>query len=92
MIIEKNYISEFLNNWEITEVENKSFNLFLKHHDFYKLEEDEKRNYFCQKLADKVAEFGKLGFYYLFHEFLVVWILLNVFWLSNHGFIISSIY
>ena len=51
------------------------------------VEEDEQKITFGQKLADKVAEFGgSWGFIIFFMSFLVVWILLNVFWLSNHGF------
>ena len=51
------------------------------------VEEDEKEITFGQKLADKVAEFGgRWGFIIFFMTFLVAWISLNVFWLSNHGF------
>ena len=51
------------------------------------VEEDEQEITFVQKLADKVAEFGgSWGFIIFFMSFLVVWIFLNVFWLSHHGF------
>ena len=51
------------------------------------VEEDEQEITFGQKLADKVAEFGgSWGFIIFFMTFLVAWILLNVFWLSHHGF------
>ena len=56
------------------------------------VEEDEK-NYFWSKLADKVAEFGgKLGFHHLFHDLFSHLDFTECFWLSNHGFWLLSFY
>lgn len=84
------YISEFLNNklGNLTEVEKQVIQSVSKNTMIStEVEEDEQKITFGQKLADKVAEFGgSWGFIIFFMTFLVVWILLNVFWLSNHGF------
>lgn len=84
------YISEFLNKklGNLTEVEKQVIQSVSKNTMISKeVEEDEKEITFGQKLADKVAEFGgSWGFIIFFMSFLIVWILLNVFWLSNHGF------
>lgn len=84
------YISEFLNKklGNLTEVEKQVIQSVSKNTMIStELEEDEQEITFGQKLADKVAEFGgSWGFIIFFMSFLVVWILLNVFWLSNHGF------
>ncbi len=84
------YISEFLNKklGNLTEVEKQVIQSVSKNTMIStEVEEDEKEITFGQKLADKVAEFGgSWGFIIFFMTFLVVWILLNVFWLSNHGF------
>lgn len=84
------YISEFLNKklGNLTEVEKQVIQSVSKNTMIStEVEEDEKEITFGQKLADKVAEFGgSWGFIIFFMSFLVVWILLNVFWLSNHGF------
>ena len=84
------YISEFLNKklGNLTEVEKQVIQSVSKNTMISTdVEEDEKEITFGQKLADKVAEFGgSWGFIIFFMSFLVVWILLNVFWLSNHGF------
>ena len=84
------YISEFLNKklGNLTEVEKQVIQSVSKNTIIStEVEEDEKEITFGQKLADKVAEFGgSWGFIIFFMSFLVVWILLNVFWLSNHGF------
>lgn len=84
------YISEFLNKklGNLTEVEKQVIQSVSKNTMIStEVEEDEQKTSFGQKLADKVAEFGgSWGFIIFFMSFLVVWILLNVFWLSNHGF------
>ena len=84
------YISEFLNKklGNLTEVEKQVIQSVSKNTMIStEVEEDEKEITFGQKLADKVAEFGgSWGFIIFFLSFLVGWILLNVFWLSNHGF------
>ena len=84
------YISEFLNKklGNLTEVEKQVIQSVSKNTMIStEVEEDEKEITFGQKLADKVAEFGgSWGFIIFFLSFLVAWILLNVFWLSNHGF------
>lgn len=84
------YISEFLNKklGNLTEVEKQVIQSVSKNTMIStEVEEDEKEITFGQKLADKVAEFGgSWGFIIFFMSFLVVWILLNVFWLFNHGF------
>ena len=84
------YISEFLNKklGNLTEVEKQVIQSVSKNTMIStEVEEDEQEITFGQKLADKVAEFGgSWGFIIFFMTFLVVWILLNVFWLSNHGF------
>jgi len=84
------YISEFLKKklGNLTEVEKQVIQSVSKNTMIStEVEEDEKEITFGQKLADKVAEFGgSWGFIIFFMSFLVVWILLNVFWLSNHGF------
>ena len=84
------YISEFLNKklGNLTEVEKQVIQSVSKNTMIStEVEEDEKEITFGQKLADKVAEFGgSWCFIIFFMSFLVVWILLNVFWLSNHGF------
>ncbi len=84
------YISEFLKKklGNLTEVEKQVIQSVSKNTMIStEVEEDEKEITFGQKLADKVAEFGgSWGFIIFFMTFLVVWILLNVFWLSNHGF------
>ena len=84
------YISEFLNKklGNLTEVEKQVIQSVSKNTMIStEVEEDEKEITFGQKLADKVAEFGgSWGFIIFFMTFLVVWILLNVFWLSHHGF------
>ena len=84
------YISEFLNKklGNLTEVEKQVIQSVSKNTMIStEVEEDEKEITFGQKLADKVAEFGgSWGFIIFFMTFLVAWILLNIFWLSNHGF------
>ena len=84
------YISEFLNKklGNLTEVEKQVIQSVSKNTMIStEVEEDEKEITFGQKLADKVAEFGgSWGFIIFFMSFLFVWILLNVFWLSHHGF------
>ena len=84
------YISEFLNKklGNLTEVEKQVIQSVSKNTMIStEVEEDEQEITFGQKLADKVAEFGgSWGFIIFFMSFLVVWILMNVFWLSNHGF------
>ena len=84
------YISEFLNKklGNLTEVEKQVIQSVSKNTMIStEVEEDEQEITFVQKLADKVAEFGgSWGFIIFFMTFLVAWILLNVFWLSNHGF------
>ncbi|WDT67269.1 DUF1003 domain-containing protein [Cloacibacterium sp. TD35] len=84
------YISEFLNKklGNLTEVERQVIQSVSKNTMIStEVEEDEQEITFGQKLADKVAEFGgSWGFIIFFMTFLVAWILLNVFWLSNHGF------
>ena len=84
------YISEFLNKklGNLTEVEKQVIQSVSKNTMIStEVEEDEQEITFGQKLADKVAEFGgSWGFIIFFMSFLVVWILLNVFWLFNHGF------
>ena len=84
------YISEFLNKklGNLTEVEKQVIQSVSKNTMIStEVEEDEKEITFGQKLADKVAEFGgSWGFIIFFMSFLVAWILLNVFWLSHHGF------
>ena len=84
------YISEFLNKklGNLTEVEKQVIQSVSKNTMIStEVEEDEQKITFGQKLADKVAEFGgSWGFIIFFMSFLVAWILLNVFWLSNHGF------
>ena len=84
------YISEFLNKklGNLTEVEKQVIQSVSKNTMIStEVEEDEQEITFGQKLADKVAEFGgSWGFIIFFMSFLVIWILLNVFWLSNHGF------
>ena len=84
------YISEFLNKklGNLTEVEKQVIQSVSKNTMIStEVEEDEQEITFGQKLADKVAEFGgSWGFIIFFMRFLVAWILLNVFWLSNHGF------
>lgn len=84
------YISEFLNKklGNLTEVERQVIQSVSKNTMIStEVEEDEQEITFGQKLADKVAEFGgSWGFIIFFMSFLVVWILMNVFWLSNHGF------
>jgi len=84
------YISEFLNKklGNLTEVEKQVIQSVSKNTMIStEVEEDEQEITFGQKLADKVAEFGgSWGFIIFFMSFLIVWILLNVFWLSNHGF------
>ena len=84
------YISEFLNKklGNLTEVEKQVIQSVSKNTMIStEVEEDEQEITFVQKLADKVAEFGgSWGFIIFFMSFLVAWILLNVFWLSNHGF------
>ena len=84
------YISEFLNKklGNLTEVEKQVIQSVSKNTMIStEVEEDEQEITFGQKLADKVAEFGgSWGFIIFFLSFLVAWILLNVFWLSNHGF------
>ena len=84
------YISEFLNKklGNLTEVEKQVIQSVSKNTMIStEVEEDEKEITFGQKLADKVAEFGgSWGFIIFFMTFLVAWILLNVFWLSNHDF------
>ncbi len=84
------YISEFLNKklGNLTEVEKQVIQSVSKNTRIStEVEEDEQKITFGQKLADKVAEFGgSWGFIIFFMSFLVAWILLNVFWLSNHGF------
>lgn len=52
-----------------------------------KLEETTERLTFGQRVADKVAEFGGSWTFILsFLGFLGIWILINIFWLSNKGF------
>lgn len=84
------YISEFLNKklGNLTELEKQVIQSVSKNTMIStEVEEDEQEITFGQKLADKVAEFGgSWGFIIFFMTFLVVWILLNVFWFSNHGF------
>ena len=84
------YISEFLNKkiGNLTEVEKQVIQSVSKNTMIStEVEEDEQEITFVQKLADKVAEFGgSWGFIIFFMTFLVAWILLNVFWLSHHGF------
>lgn len=84
------YISEFLNKklGNLTEVQKQVIQSVSKNTMIStEVEEDEQKITFGQKLADKVAEFGgSWGFIIFFMTFLVAWILLNVFWLSNHGF------
>ena len=84
------YISEFLNKklGNLTEVEKQVIQSVSKNTMIStEVEEDEQEITFGQKLADKVAEFGgSWGFIIFFMTFLVAWILLNVFWLSHHGF------
>ena len=84
------YISEFLNKklGNLTEVEKQVIQSVSKNTMIStEVEEDEQKTSFGQKLADKVAEFGgSWGFIIFFMTFLVAWILLNVFWLSHHGF------
>ena len=84
------YISEFLNKklGNLTEVEKQVIQSVSKNTMIStEVEEDEQEITFGQKLADKVAEFGgSWGFIIFFMTFLVIWILLNVFWLSHHGF------
>ena len=84
------YISEFLNKkiGNLTEVEKQVIQSVSKNTMIStEVEEDEQEITFGQKLANKVAEFGgSWGFIIFFMTFLVAWILLNVFWLSNHGF------
>ena len=84
------YISEFLNKklGNLTEVEKQVIQSVSKNTMIStEVEEDEQEITFGQKLADKVAEFGgSWGFIIFFMTFLVAWILLNVFWLSNNGF------
>ena len=84
------YISEFLNKklGNLIEVEKQVIQSVSKNTMIStEVEEDEKEITFGQKLADKVAEFGgSWGFIIFFMTFLVAWILLNIFWLSNHGF------
>ena len=84
------YISEFLNKklGNLTEVEKQVIQSVSKNTMIStEVEEDEKEITFGQKLADKVAEFGgSWGFIIFFMTFLVIWIFLNVFWLSHHGF------
>lgn len=84
------YISEFLNKklGNLTEVEKQVIQSVSKNTMIStEVEEDEQEITFGQKLADKVAEFGgSWGFIIFFMTFLFAWILLNVFWLSNHGF------
>ena len=84
------YISEFLNKklGNLTEVEKQVIQSVSKNTMIStEVEEDEQEITFGQKLADKVAEFGgSWGFIIFFMTFLVAWISLNVFWLSNHGF------
>ena len=84
------YISEFLNKklGNLTEVEKQVIQSVSKNTMIStEVEEDEKEITFGQKLADKVAEFGgSWGFIIFFMTFLVAWILLNIFWLSHHGF------
>lgn len=84
------YISEFLNKklGNLTEVEKQVIQSVSKNTMIStEVEEDEQKITFGQKLADKVADFGgSWGFIIFFMSFLVAWILLNVFWLSNHGF------
>ena len=84
------YISEFLNKklGNLTEVEKQVIQSVSKNTMIStEVEEDEQEITFGQKLANKVAEFGgSWGFIIFFMTFLVAWILLNVFWLSHHGF------
>lgn len=84
------YISEFLNKkiGNLTEVEKQVIQSVSKNTMIStEVEEDEQEITFGQKLADKVAEFGgSWGFIIFFMTFLFAWILLNVFWLSHHGF------
>ena len=84
------YISELLNKklGNLTEVEKQVIQSVSKNTMIStEVEEDEQEITFVQKLADKVAEFGgSWGFIIFFMTFLVAWILLNVFWLSHHGF------
>ena len=84
------YISEFLKKklGNLTEVEKQVIQSVSKNTMIStEVEEDEQEITFVQKLADKVAEFGgSWGFIIFFMTFLVAWILLNVFWLSHHGF------
>jgi len=48
---------------------------------------DEKKTTFGQRVADKVATFGGSWTFILsFGGFLVVWIAINILWLSNKGF------
>jgi uncharacterized membrane protein len=51
------------------------------------LEEQEDHRTSGQRIADKVASFGGSWVFILsFFFFLVIWILLNVYWLQNKGF------
>jgi uncharacterized membrane protein len=52
-----------------------------------KVEDDDSTYTFGERIADKVAAFGgSWTFIISFGVFIVVWILMNVFWLANSGF------
>ena len=70
--LEQRVLSSFQNNTTLTDkVEN----------------DDNTPLTFGQKIADKVATFGGSWTFILsFCSFLILWILINVFWLNNQGF------
>ncbi len=52
-----------------------------------KLDDDVRPSTYGERIADKVAEFGgSWTFIISFSVFLLVWILLNIFWLANKAF------
>ena len=72
---------------EITDLEKKVLDSLKDNKNLSIIEEDSIKNTFGQKIADKVAEFGGSWTFILsFLSFLIVWIIINAFFLINKGF------
>lgn len=84
------YISEYLlkEMGEMSSLQDTVLNSLSNRTSLVNAVEDEKQTFTLgQKVADKVADFGgSWTFILLFTGIIVVWILLNVFWLGNKGF------
>lgn len=90
-IYREKYLSEFLSKelGELTTLKDTVIDSLKKETSITdKIEtEDVSPLSFGQKLADRVASFGgSWTFIILFGVFITVWIILNVFWLSNKSF------